>query len=80
MRKKPRRKSKYFYAAYRGDRFITVGTLDEVAEELDKERETVRFFASKAYHGRIVNYERSLLVYKYEIDEGDAAHDHSKTC
>lgn len=70
---KRKRRQTHWYAAYRGDRYIFAGTLDELSEHLGKKRETVRWYAQPVYHKRMKDYERTLLVYKYENDEGDTA-------
>lgn len=64
-------KNKYFYAAYRGDHVIAVGTADELAKVFGVTKRTIRFYATAVYHDRIEDHEKSLLVYKYPIDEGD---------
>ena len=40
------------YAIYKGDQFITLGTAEECAKELNVSPETIRFISSNAYKKR----------------------------
>ncbi len=40
------------YAVYRGDMFITLGTIKEIAKFLDVSENTVRFYTSQAWKKR----------------------------
>lgn len=40
------------FALYRGDEFIDVGTIKELAERRGVSQTTIRFLASRSYHAR----------------------------
>lgn len=54
-------------AAYKGDTFLCVGTVEEVAEYLGKTVETVKFYCYPAYHKRVK--EDGLKCYRIEEEE-----------
>lgn len=51
------------YAMYRGDKFIDLGTLDELSSKYHKPRERLRYLSVKSVHERYKNGE-ALLLYK----------------
>ena len=55
------------YALYQGDKFITVGTVKEIANELGIKEETVRFYSSPAAKRR--NTGNGRILVKIEEDE-----------
>lgn len=56
------------YALYKGDEFIDVGTLEELAERRHVNIKRMKDMASPSYHKR-VNQDRSTLAYKIEENE-----------
>lgn len=46
------RKCKGIYALYKGDRFICMGTVEEIAEKMGVSIRTIRFYASPVYQRR----------------------------
>lgn len=56
------------YAIYKGDEFIDLGTIAELAERRHVRAERIRDMARPSYH-RKVNEETSVLAYKIEEDE-----------
>ncbi len=59
-------KSKYF-AVYKGDDFITVGTGKECAEVLGVSERSLKFYASPTYKKRTTG--NALVVIRLEEDE-----------
>ena len=57
------------YALYRGDEFITVGTIEEIAEYLGVKEASVRFWTMPSYIARIKQYHNSLRAIKIEEEE-----------
>jgi len=41
------------YVMYKGEDLLSIGTLDEIAEERGIDRETVRFYTTPAYGRRV---------------------------
>lgn len=41
------------YAVYKGDKFLTIGTAEELSKELGVKQETIRFYATPSYHKRV---------------------------
>lgn len=62
------RKSKDIYALYKGDRFLELGTVNELAAYLNVSPRTIRFYASNTYKKRMKgnNY---YIVIKVEEDD-----------
>ena len=54
------------YALYRGDEFITVGTVKELAEFMGVKEASIRFWSYPSYLNRIKSYEHSIRVIKIE--------------
>lgn len=60
------RKSKEkIYAIYKGDQFVTVGTVKECAEDLKLKEATIKWMSSPACHKRDVQEDR-MVAYKVE--------------
>ena len=55
------------YAIYKGDEFLDVGTIPELAERFNVSINTVVFWTSKKYHQRIG--ENAKKAYKLEDKE-----------
>lgn len=45
--------SQEIYALYKGDKFLSVGTIKEIAEELNMNPDTVRYYGSGAYKKKL---------------------------
>lgn len=56
------------YALYKGDKFLMIGTIDEIAKAYNIKPRTVRFYASQVYKNRRKNGEDYLLVIEIEDD------------
>lgn len=54
------------FALYKGDKFIIIGTLKQIAEYLGCKENTAYFYTTNCYKKRVINYEKSLLVIKIE--------------
>ncbi|MGM0260523.1 hypothetical protein IGK73_002413 [Enterococcus sp. AZ102] len=54
-------------AAYKGDTFLRVGTVEEVAEHLGVTVDTVKFYCSPIHHKR--KGENGLKCYRIDIDD-----------
>ena len=59
-----------WYALYRGDELLTVGTIRELSEYLQVKELTVRFYATPGWLRRI-NQENAIYIIKIEEDEDD---------
>ncbi len=59
---------KKMYAVYRGDKFIDLGTKEELATKLNVKPETISFFSRPSYKKRIKGYENTLIVIRIEED------------
>ena len=59
------RKSKTIYALYKGDTFLDLGTVPELARYLKVKKETIRFYNSKRYKQR-KDSNNSYIVIKVE--------------
>jgi len=55
---------RYEYAFYRGDTFIDVGTLDEIAKRQRVRVKTLQYYASRAARKRYKYYETTPFVVK----------------
>lgn len=54
------------YALYKGDDFLTVGSVQELSEYLNVKPETVRFFSYPSYLKRFSDDNNRLIVIKIE--------------
>ena len=57
-------KSRTEYAYYIGDKFITIGTLKELAKELHVKKETLHFYTTPAYKRRRQYSNKSIVMVK----------------
>lgn len=55
------------FAVYKGDKFISVGTLKELSKELNMKIDTLRFHSKPVYFKR-TKEETSLRLYEVEED------------
>ena len=55
------------YALYKGDEFISIGTIRELAELLGRPEDTVRFYHTPAYQKR--NFKNGYILINIEDDE-----------
>lgn len=59
------------FAVYKGDDFIFLGTLEEVAEKLGVSKGTVRWMSTPAAHKRAEKPgSTKMIVEKVEVDDG----------
>lgn len=62
-------KKKIIYAMYKGDTFITTGTLAEIAAFCGISFATVRVYTSPTHRKRMKNRENCVEVFRLEDDE-----------
>lgn len=60
------RRSKTVYALYKGDTFIDLGTVSELAKVLNVSERTIKFYATKTYKERRKESNNSIVVIKVE--------------
>lgn len=60
------RKSKTIYALYKGDKFLDLGTVPELARYLNVKEETIRFYNSKRYKLRRKDSNNYYIVIRVE--------------
>lgn len=65
------RVSKYDYAIYRGDKFITVGDLYDVAKEVGLKPEQIPVLTSPSYQESVKEDGTALIAIKLEKEEDD---------
>ena len=59
------------YSVYKGDEFVLMGTLEEVAEKLGVSKSTVRWMSTPAAHKRAEKPgSTKMIVEKVEVDDG----------
>ncbi|MBS4200294.1 hypothetical protein KHA93_11695 [Bacillus sp. FJAT-49732] len=59
-------KKEKIYGIYRGDEFVTVGTLKECAEHLGVKENTIRFMTTPSYAKRRKDDGNSLVAFLVE--------------
>lgn len=57
------------YAVYKGDKFIDVGTIKELAKRLMKKESSLLFMSMPAYKRRHKDNNNAMEVIKIEYDE-----------
>ena len=57
------------YALYKGDNFITLGTIPEIAKKLEVTPQTIYFYKTPAYKKRKRNGKDYLELVEIEKDE-----------
>lgn len=57
---------KTIYAMYRGDKFIDLGTLDELSKKFNVKKKTIGFYCSPSYQKRKKDYDKSIVVIRLE--------------
>ena len=60
------RKSKTIYAYYKGDTFINMGTVPELAKYLGVSTRTIKFYTTKTYRKRRKEDGNNIVVIKVE--------------
>lgn len=66
-----KRKYPYTYALYRGDELLAVGTVKEIARQLNKAEQTIRHYASPYYQNMTRKYETTLINKLIKIEDDD---------
>jgi len=64
-------KKKRIYAMYKGDTFITTGTLAEIAAYCGIAFATVRFYTSPTYKKRVKNIKECIDVFRLDDDDDE---------
>lgn len=59
------------YAMYRGDEFIDIGTIDELADKYYKKRELLAYLSKESTHEKMKNDDTQLLLYKIGNKKGE---------
>lgn len=59
------------YAMYRGDEFIDIGTIDELADKYYKKRELLAYLSKESTHEKMKNDDTQLLLYKIGNKDGE---------
>ena len=54
------------YALYHGDKFVAIGTAEELAEVQDVKPDTIKFYASPSYYNRRKNPEKGIVVVRLD--------------
>lgn len=60
------KRSKTVYALYKGDIFINLGTVPELAKYLNVSERTIKFYTTKTYRERRKESNNSIIVIKVE--------------
>lgn len=60
---------KYEYALYKGERILAIGTLDEIADEMNVKRDSVMIYMSPSYKNRGSGRNRRVLIRLDDEDE-----------
>lgn len=63
----PRKPNNLLYAAYRGDEYITSGSIREVAEKLGVTIKTAQYYMTPTWKNRS-NSDKRVVVYRFEDD------------
>lgn len=63
---KPQKQSPTEYALYKGDEFIDLGTLDEIAQRQNKRKQTLQFIATPAYKKRSAKSTNPLILIRLD--------------
>ena len=58
------------YALYRGDEFIAVGTIEEIATFMNLAKSTIRVLRTEKYLRNIKNYDKCYRLIKLEEENG----------
>ena len=56
------------YALYKGDKFINLGTLEELAKYLGVKKKTIQFYASNVWKNRSKDRDNPYIAFKIEDD------------
>ena len=59
------------FALYRGDTFVDVGTLDELAARTGIKKDSLRFYATSVHRRRMKNPDKCLVCVRLEEDDDD---------
>jgi len=57
------------YALYRGDEFITLGTIEEIATFMNIAKSTIRVLRTNKYLRKIKNYHKCYRLIKLERND-----------
>ncbi|KOH01683.1 hypothetical protein LJ16_07530 [Lactobacillus johnsonii 16] len=62
------KKTVTWYAMYRGDTFVDLGTADYLAEKYHKRKESLVYLSRPTVHRRVKKGGKRLLLYRIEED------------
>ena len=51
-----------YFALYKGDKFLTIGTKEELALFLNVKKETIDFYRSLTYQKRVKDYKNRFII------------------
>lgn len=57
------------YALYKGDEFVAIGTAKQLAERMNVQIGTIKFWSSPTYHRRIIKHNVAIVVIKMEEED-----------
>lgn len=61
-------KNEVYYGVYKGDKFIAVGTKEDLAEELGVRANTVYFWTTPTYNSRLKENSKAYTAVRLEDD------------
>ena len=61
-----KKKNKTVYALYKGDTFINLGSVPELAKYLNVSERTIKFYTTKTYKQRREDSNNSIIVIKVD--------------
>lgn len=59
------------YAYYKGEEFITIGTLDELCKKFNVKRKTMLFYATPTYKKRGLGYKSKKRISVVKLEDND---------
>lgn len=59
-------RNKGIYAMYKGDEFLCIGTVDEIARKRNIKPSTVSYYATASYEKRVEKYKSPIIVIKID--------------
>lgn len=64
-------KKKKYYALYKGDKFLDIGTLEELASLLDVKKRTINFYSTPTYIKRNAKGNNYVVVKIEDVDDNE---------
>lgn len=57
------------YALYKGDTFLTMGTIEEIAKQMGVEPKTIAFYKTNTYKKRCKNFDNRRILISVDVME-----------